>query len=658
MTTETRIEKSIDAIQNRISDVVMYYYTLVGKRLKNISEIEDLQTYLYSAEAIDDANSDLRKIKKALNAAHRQNTSDMNSLFKDITAEVYSSGREMAEHKGTRLSTIASYRQEASPLLRQAVRNYEVMSKSVTVNDTYKKTIRQYVNRLTTGDEEYAPMAMRKAIRELTKQGITTIDYKSGRSVRMDTVVRNSLMTEYTNIVQNIERKLGEEIGADGVEISAHQHSAEDHEPIQGRTFTNAEFEKLQNGEEAQDIEGEIFQTDRPIGMWNCRHLFFPVLIGISEPSFSQEELEAMKERNQDGIEFQGEHYTLYEAEQKQRQIEAGLRQQREYLNLYKEVRSTSPELERDYQRTKRNIAGLRNEYKELGAALEPKAMRSKWERSFVPKGSTGNATLPAYPDPQQSAWSPNFQEKVDRIRDYNSPHDVDTGLLDTLAKQSGYKNGQDFTSAVNDYIKTNQSMARFDMNEVLKYWADDPVMKNQFETGTSHGAKDASYRNKWESLVAGETINGNTMTARERPIYGFIGNAQDIKNNTADGYGESYIIFKDTVKSRSTFTIGNSSEEQGAFTTDVRSMFNKGRSIDPDALSGSMYNSRSILNHRGSNYMEAQIWGSADIRKDVEKIVLGGTDIDFVMNNMLLLNQLKSKIGNVPIEDMSGNKL
>jgi len=416
MNPETRIEQSIDTIQNRISDVVLYYMKLAGKRLKNISEIEDLSNYLYSAEFLDDANSDLRRIKRALNATHKLNFEDMNSLFKDVTAEVYSDGRGMAVYKGARLSPIANYRQETSPLLRQALNSYKVMGRSTTINETYKKTIRQYVNRLALGGEDNAPTAMRRAVRELTEQGITTIDYRSGRSVRMDTAVRNALMTEYTNIVQDIERKLGEEIGSDGVEISAHQHSAEDHEPIQGRTFTNEEFEKLQNGEEAHDIEGEVFQTDRPIGMWNCRHLFFPVLIGISEPSFSREELEAMKERNEDGIEFQGEHYTLYEAEQEQRRLETAMRHERENLNLLKEVRETDPAIEHDYQKSKARLAELRDEYKQLGATLEPKAIRMKWERSYVPKGSTGSASLPTAKP--QTTPPPNFQVVSDETRD------------------------------------------------------------------------------------------------------------------------------------------------------------------------------------------------------------------------------------------------
>jgi len=416
-----QIEPVINKISGRLSEAMLQYMLLSGKRLKDITE-KDLREYQYSAEYLDDINGDIKKINKVLNKAHKANLQDINSLFKTVTAEVYSTGKEMAEHKSTRLSPLSTYRQEASPLLRQVMSNYSTMAKSTSVNTDYKKTIRNYINRLTMGDEDYAPVAMKKAIRELTAQGITTIDYQSGRSMRMDSAVRNSLMSEYTNIVQEVQNKLGEEIGADAVEISLHEHAAVDHEPIQGRVFTNEEFEKLQNGEEARDVDiekyeagesdylGGTFQTDRPIGLWNCRHICFPFILGVSIPSATREELEAIKERNEDGIEFDGKEYTLYEAEQHQRQLEAQMRAERENINLYKEVRETSPQAEHEYQKHKARLAELRNEYKELGAALEPKAIRMKWDRSYVPKGSTGGQVY------QPPAPPPSFTEPDDKL--------------------------------------------------------------------------------------------------------------------------------------------------------------------------------------------------------------------------------------------------
>jgi hypothetical protein len=206
----------------------------------------------------------------------------------------------------------------------------------------------------------------------------------------MDSAVRNALMTEYTEIIEGVQLKLAGEIGADGWEISAHEHCAVDHIDIQGHIFTNEEFEKLQNHEDAVDIEGERFQLDRAIGDWNCRHIAYPFLTGISEPSFSKKQLADIQARNEAGVDFHGKHYTLYDAEQLQRRYETEMRKERENNNLLKQVRDVDPVMEREYQQSRTRLAGLREGYKELGAVLAPHSMRMKMERSYVPKGAIG----------------------------------------------------------------------------------------------------------------------------------------------------------------------------------------------------------------------------------------------------------------------------
>ena len=85
-------------------------------------------------------------------------------------------------------------------------------------------------------------------------------------------------------------RQLGREFGADGVQISLHALCAEDHLPYQGRRFTNKQFERLQN------------RLPRPFGMWNCKHTIFPVVLGVSEPAHTPEELAALTYRSKKEI--------------------------------------------------------------------------------------------------------------------------------------------------------------------------------------------------------------------------------------------------------------------------------------------------------------------------------------------------------------------
>ena len=144
------------------------------------------------------------------------------------------------------------------------------------------------------------------------------------------------------------------------------------------------DLEKYERGD--PDYLGGTFQTDRPIGMWNCRHIAFNFLLGISEPSFSKSELERLERQNEEGIQFHGKDYSLYEAEQEQRRLETAMRRERERGILYKQVSEVDDIFKSDYQKSRERSKALRAEYQELAEVLKPKAMRAKWERASLPR--------------------------------------------------------------------------------------------------------------------------------------------------------------------------------------------------------------------------------------------------------------------------------
>ena len=111
---------------------------------------------------------------------------------------------------------------------------------------------------------------------------------------------------------------MADALGCDGWEISAHRGSAPDHEDIQGRQFTDKEFRELNNSPKR-----------RRIGTLNCGHSAMGIIMGINEPQYTPEELAQMKRENAEGINYDGKHYTLYEATQRQRGLERTLRKQK-----------------------------------------------------------------------------------------------------------------------------------------------------------------------------------------------------------------------------------------------------------------------------------------------------------------------------------------
>lgn len=181
----------------------------------------------------------------------------------------------------------------------------------------YRDLIDKAVYNVSTGVTDYQS-AMRNILKQLSNSGIkvheATTTYPSGYNRRIDSSVRQNILTGVRKINIGVQEQVGKEFGANGVEISAHVPCAEDHIPIQGRQYSNKEFEKLNS------------QLDRPIGEYNCTHFVFSVILGVNEPDYSEHQLWKMRQQSLEKVEYDGKSYTKYEATQVQRKLEASIR--------------------------------------------------------------------------------------------------------------------------------------------------------------------------------------------------------------------------------------------------------------------------------------------------------------------------------------------
>jgi hypothetical protein len=132
---------------------------------------------------------------------------------------------------------------------------------------------------------------------------------------------------------------MGEALGFDAVELSAHMRSAPDHEPVQGRIFLKSEFEKMQNGEDFIDIDGRHYTGfRRPIGEWNCMHIAMGFSTAHSVRRYSDEQLASWAESNHKGCEIDGKRMSIYKASQYMRQLETEVRRQKDTANMARQV--------------------------------------------------------------------------------------------------------------------------------------------------------------------------------------------------------------------------------------------------------------------------------------------------------------------------------
>ena len=163
---------------------------------------------------------------------------------------------------------------------------------------------------------------MRGVIKQLAESGVKIheekVGYPSGYNRRIDSAVRQNVLTGVRQVNLEVQKQVGRDFGADGVEISAHSPCAEDHLSIQGKQFSNKEFKKLNAS------------LERPIAEYNCRHFVFSIVLGVNQPSYSQKMLNQMNRESQRIIEYEGKKYTAYEATQVQRKLETAIRKEKD----------------------------------------------------------------------------------------------------------------------------------------------------------------------------------------------------------------------------------------------------------------------------------------------------------------------------------------
>ena len=381
MLTDRELEKLIQPIITRQENINNYVIQVIAERVKDIENL--LPSDVYKLERLLKSGQDVRKINKEIARLTGLNEREIKKLIQTVAEDAYIDAKPYYDYRNLPyipLEQNTALRIAVEAIAKQTVDTYVNLSKAqafmirdlknpsklipTTVSKTYYSVIDEAVQASQSGTTDYHT-AMRRTLKQLADSGLRSVEYntESGRrfTQRLDTAVRRNLLDGVRAINQKVQDITGEQFGADGKEITVHANSAPDHEPVQGHQFTNEEFEKLQNDEPFEDVDGEKFDAiARPIGVLNCRHFTYSIIIGLSKPNFTKAQLQKMKAENQRGYTApDGTHYTMYECTQRQRAYETKIREQKERQMLFEqsgdavgaqEARAKVVELQKKYR--------------------------------------------------------------------------------------------------------------------------------------------------------------------------------------------------------------------------------------------------------------------------------------------------------------------
>jgi hypothetical protein len=199
-----------------------------------------------------------------------------------------------------------------------SVRGADGSIRFTSAADTYRACMDKAFTLAAFGGTDYET-AVRTATKEMTASGLQFVDYASGVRNHADVAVRRALLTGVSQMTGQISLHNARDLDTDVVEVSAHAGARPDHAEWQGLWYSISGEDKRYPQLEAATGYGTVTGLKGA----NCRHDFYPVIPGISERTYSDEDL-----RNIDPppVTIDGKTYTYYEAEQRQRAIERAIR--------------------------------------------------------------------------------------------------------------------------------------------------------------------------------------------------------------------------------------------------------------------------------------------------------------------------------------------
>ena len=352
MLNSNQEEQLVQLLIDRINALNEDILEIIGNRIKEIGEMTPTQVHQINQMLM--YNTDIKEIVEKLAEVSGMNVNDIYSLFEYSAKTNQDFARQFYKARGINYIPYAqnkALKEQIRSIAKITAKEYANISRTSAIGYTvkdlkgnlvfkdissaYKYIIDKAILNAGQGKTTYQ-QEMRNAIKQIGQSGLKTIDYESGRSVRLDSAIRQNTLEGLRTLTNQIQEQFGEEFGADGVEVSHHINSAPDHiDTVDGKQFS-LNGDRVVNGKLYKDFNTVNNSLDRQVSTLNCRHYIFSIVLGVNKPQYTDKQLEEDKKKNKQGFDFEGKHYSNYEGEQLQRLIEREIRKQKDVQILAK----------------------------------------------------------------------------------------------------------------------------------------------------------------------------------------------------------------------------------------------------------------------------------------------------------------------------------
>lgn len=314
-----------------------------------------------------------------------------NDIVADAGNMAFNADLSMWEQAGKSLSQPSGFHQLVDAMALQTNGELKNLTKSLgfknigftALENVYQHQLDLGLIKLTSGAYSWQRV-VDDCVRELAQSGLRTIDYKSGRSMQLDTAVRNCIRTASGQLAGKVTMLNMDSTGESLVEVSQHWGARSDgscghsdHAYWQGKVYTTDRSghrtESRRLGYPIRNLEDATGYPSDPLGLcgYNCRHSFYVFFEGISEPNQWDPEPAP--------VTVNGRDYDYYHATQRQRQMERQIRATKREIEAQRTLGGDTKELQ---SKLRKQTA----DYKRFSAEV---GIRSKTERLRVQTGSS-----------------------------------------------------------------------------------------------------------------------------------------------------------------------------------------------------------------------------------------------------------------------------
>lgn len=327
-----QIEKHFSDLEIRIMEDIVRRIRKTGKITSTADwQINRLRILGYSSEDIE------QMLKETLNKSYPE----MFELYDKVIDWEYVRNKEVYEQVNAEFIPYEEneeLQQITEALIRQSGDDLQNITKSLgfyldygtgekvltPLAQVYQKYLDAACMDIVSGAFDYNTV-IRRVVTQLTNSGLRQIDYASGRANRIDVAARRAVMTGVSQLSGKISEMNAEKLGTEHFEVEWHAGARPTHAVWQGRVYSKEELTTVCGLGTVTGLLGA-----------NCYHMYYPFVPGISVRNWTDEWLEEQNRKENTPNTFNGKEYTLYEAKQRQRQMETCMRAQREKVDLLK----------------------------------------------------------------------------------------------------------------------------------------------------------------------------------------------------------------------------------------------------------------------------------------------------------------------------------